>query len=107
MQSRRQPDSDSLFPSNRGQLNITSLDSSIATARTKANVPHFTAHLCRHHFASLCLMSGVDVQTVSSWLGHSDGGALLLKTYGHLLNAHRQSQAQRVVFSPVAVAAAC
>ncbi len=66
MQSRRQPDSDCLFPSNRSNQSILRMQRSIAIARTVANVPQFTAHLCRHHFASLCLTSGVDVQTVSS-----------------------------------------
>ena len=27
---------------------------------------------------------GVDIPTVSRWLGHKDGGALAMKVYGHL-----------------------
>ena len=58
----------------------------------------FTSHLCRHCFASMALMSKVDVHTVASWLGHSDNGVLLAKTYSHLLNEHKREQAQRVNF---------
>jgi hypothetical protein len=39
--------------------------------------------------------------TVSRWLGHKDGGALAMKTYGHLRREHSIAQAQRVTFSPV------
>jgi hypothetical protein len=40
----------------------------------------------------------VDIPTVSRWLGHKDGGALCMKTYGHLRDEHSLSQAQRVSF---------
>ena len=45
--------------------------------------------------------SGVDIPTVSRWLGHKDGGALTMKTYGHLRREHSIAQAQRVSFAPV------
>ena len=32
-----------------------------------------------HLFATRCLASGVNIPTVSRWLGHSDGGALAMK----------------------------
>jgi len=32
--------------------------------------------------------SGVDIPTVSRWLGHKDGGALGMRVYGHLRNEH-------------------
>jgi integrase len=51
-------------------------------------------------FATRCIESGVDIPTVSRWLGHKDGGALLMKTYGHLRREHSQAQAKRVTFSP-------
>jgi len=43
----------------------------------------------------------VDIPTVSRWLGHKDGGALAMKTYGHLRREHSIAQAQRVTFTPV------
>lgn len=42
-------------------------------------------HMLRHLFASSLISAGVDVRTVSEYLGHSDGGALVLKTYSHLM----------------------
>ena len=47
-----------------------------------------THHDLRHLFATRCIESGVDIPTVARWLGHKDGGALAMKTYGHLRNEH-------------------
>ncbi len=108
MRQRRQPDSLFLFPLfRRGAVDMSTgtFNMTIRKAREVAGVPHFACHACRHFFASMTLMAGVDVQTVASWLGHSDGGALVCKTYGHLLNEHKRVQAQRVVFTPTVLAA--
>ena len=40
----------------------------------------------------------MDIPTVSRWLGHQDGGALCMKTYGHLRREHSASMAQKVTF---------
>jgi integrase len=58
-----------------------------------------THHDLRHLFATLCIESGVDIPTVSRWLGHKDGGALAMRVYGHLRDQHSVSMAQRVTFS--------
>ena len=63
--------------------------------------PRITHHDLRHLFATRCIESGVDIPTVSRWLGHKDGGALAMKTYGHLRREHSIAQAQRVSFAPV------
>lgn len=42
-------------------------------------------HMLRHLYASTLISLGVDVRTVAGNLGHSDGGALVLKTYSHLM----------------------
>jgi len=47
-----------------------------------------TFHSFRHYFASQCLISGLTVPEVAKLLGHSDGGALVLRTYGHLCGKH-------------------
>jgi len=49
-------------------------------------------------FATLCIESGVDIPTVSRWLGHKDGGALAMKVYGHLRDQHSVNMAQKVTF---------
>ena len=60
--------------------------------------PRITHHDLRHLFASHCIESGVDIPTVSRWLGHVDGGALAMKVYGHLRRAHSQGMAAKVTF---------
>jgi integrase len=68
----------------------------------KVGTDRITHHDLRHLFATRCIESGVDIPTVSRWLGHKDGGALAMKTYGHLRREHSIAQAQRVSFTPVA-----
>src|SRR6266487_6297505 len=72
------------------------------TAAKKVGIHHLTHHDLRHLFATRCIESGVDITTVSRWLGHRDGGALAMKTYGHLRREHSIAQAQCVTFAPVA-----
>ena len=58
---------------------------------------------CPHLFATRCIESGVDIPTVSRWLGHKDGGGLAMKVYGHLRNQHSASMAKLVNFQPTNV----
>ncbi|MGO8930513.1 MAG: tyrosine-type recombinase/integrase [Limisphaerales bacterium] len=62
-------------------------------------MPRITHHDLRHLFATRCIESGVDIPTVSRWLGHKDGGALAMKVYGHLRDQHSVEMAQKVRFS--------
>ena len=55
-------------------------------------------HDLRHLFATRCIENGVDIPTVSRWLGHQDGGALCMKTYGHLRGEHSANEARKVAF---------
>lgn len=54
----------------------------------RLKIPHLRIHDLRHFFASHALESGVDVPTVARWLGHKDGGVLVLRTYGHVRDDH-------------------
>jgi integrase len=71
---------------------------SLESACAKVGVATLTHHDLRHLFATNCIESGVDVPTVSRWLGHSDGGTLAMKTYGHLRQEHSDAQAAKVRF---------
>jgi integrase len=71
---------------------------SLASACRKLNLPHFTHHDLRHFFATTCIESGVDIPTISRWLGHKDGGALAMKVYGHLRQEHSFEMSKRVSF---------
>jgi integrase len=77
---------------------------SITTACKKMGIPRFTHHDLRHLFATRCIESGVDIPTVSRWLGHKDGGALAMKVYGHLRDEHSTNMAQKVVYAEPAKA---
>jgi len=61
-------------------------------------MPRITHHDLRHLFATRCIEAGVDIPTVSRWLGHKDGGALAMRTYGHLRDEHSVNMAKRVTF---------
>lgn len=69
---------------------------SLQTACRRAGVPRLSHHDFRHLFATRCIQSGVDVPTVARWLGHSDGGALLARTYYHLADEHSLAMAAKV-----------
>jgi integrase len=74
---------------------------SLNRACKKIGADRITHHDLRQLFATRCIESGVDVPTVSRWLGHKDGGALAMRTYGHLRREHSFAQAQKVSFAPV------
>jgi hypothetical protein len=50
-------------------------------------------------------MSGLDYMTIAAWVGHKDGGVLIGRVYGHLADAHKREQAQRVSFGPAIIGA--
>ena len=70
----------------------------LQTAARRMKTPPFTHHDFRHFFATTCIESGVDVPTVSRWLGHKDGGALAMKVYGHLRFQHSTEAVGKVIF---------
>jgi integrase len=83
-------------------MRVHECQGAINTACKKLGVIRFTHHDLRHLFATRCIESGVDIPTVSRWLGHKDGGALAMKTYGHLRDQHSTTMAQKVVFTETA-----
>ena len=74
----------------------------LATACKKLEFPKFTHHDFRHFFATACIESGVDIPTISRWLGHGDGGALAMRVYGHLQVEHSLAMIKRVNFEQAA-----
>ena len=101
MYERRAPDSDWMFPSpQRGERDIRAktFRESLRAVRTAAGLPTTGFHDLRHFFVSCCVMSGIDFMTVSTWVGHRDGGILIGKVYGHLVDKHRQQAAKAINF---------
>lgn len=85
-------------PPNSTVMRVFECQNSMTHAAEKVGMKRITHHDLRHLFATICIESGVDIPTVSRWLGHKDGGALCMKTYGHLRQEHSFAQAQRVSF---------
>jgi integrase len=79
-------------------MQVFECQKSIDRAAKLVEVKRITHHDLRHLFATRCIEAGVDIPTVSRWLGHQDGGALCMKTYGHLRDEHSQNEAQKVSF---------
>lgn len=80
---------------------ISQIDSAkkcLQTACRRLAFPQFTHHDFRHFFATTCIEAGVDIPTVSRWLGHKDGGALAMRVYGHLRQEHSFAAIKKVNF---------
>ena len=73
----------------------------LTRACQEVGLARITHHDLRHLFATRCIESGVDIPTVSRWLGHGDGGALAMRVYGHLRDSHSAEMAAKVTFTPV------
>lgn len=85
-------------PSSQPVMRINECQKAIDRAAKELGFPRFTHHDLRHLFATRCIESGVDISTVSRWLGHKDGGALAMRVYGHLRDQHSEEMALRVSF---------
>lgn len=99
MKSRRAPDCSWLFPSpQRGERDVSAktFRESLRLVRVHAGLPGFGFHDLRHFFCSHCVMAGIDFLTIAGWLGHKDGGILIGKVYGHLLDEHRKKMAAKL-----------
>lgn len=57
-------------------------------------------HNLRRYFASWCVMNKVDFFTIARWLGHSDNGLLLAKTYARISAPHAKAMAATLKVDP-------
>jgi len=88
-------------PKRRGKgylLKLTECREALANACAKTGVPKIGHHDLRHLFTTRAIEAQIPIPTVARWLGHKDGGALLMRTYSHLLDAHSKAMAQRMAF---------
>src|SRR6185369_12064535 len=79
-------------------MRVFECQNSMTHAAARIGMKRITHHDLRHLFATICIESGVDIPAVSRWLGHKDGGALCMKTYGRLRQEHSFAQARKVSF---------
>jgi integrase len=85
-------------PASNPVMRVRECIQAMKRAAKVVGMSQITHHDLRHLFATLCIESGVDIPTVSRWLGHKDGGALAMRVYGHLRDQHSVNMAQRVSF---------
>ena len=85
-------------PAEAPVMRVRECQKAMDRAAKAVGMRRITHHDLRHLFATRCIESGVDIPTVSRWLGHKDGGALAMKVYGHLRDLHSAAMAQKVTF---------
>ena len=79
-------------------MKVTECQGAMTRAAAAVGIARITHHDLRHLFVTACVESGVDVSTIADWAGHSDRGALILKTYTNIRREHSQAMAGKVAF---------
>ncbi|MEO0795104.1 MAG: tyrosine-type recombinase/integrase [Verrucomicrobiota bacterium] len=79
-------------------LRRKNIQKAIDGACERLGLARMTHHDFRHYFITTCVESGIDFKTIAEWVGHSDGGILIGKVYGHLRDQHSQESAAKVSF---------
>lgn len=75
-------------------FNIKQARKAITEACKRLELPIYTHRSFRRFFITTAIERGIDVQTVSRWQGHRDGGKLILQTYSDVRDIHSQRMAQ-------------
>ncbi len=76
-------------------LSPTSITRIFDKACQKAGLPHYRIHDLRHSFISNAILNGIDIVTVSRYVGHSDI-EMTLNKYSHLLKDSEQRMIDRL-----------
>lgn len=77
-------------------VTVSDVRASLNRACVQAGASRITRHGLRGYFATVALQSGVDPKTLADWMGHLDGGLLLLTKY--VKANHHKAMALRVDF---------
>lgn len=72
-------------------------NSALGNACKRLGLDHLRLHDLRHFFASWGMECGIDATTLAGWLGHKDGGRLLLARYAHLRDTHSAASAAKLL----------
>ncbi|MEY2557736.1 MAG: hypothetical protein QOE34_1161 [Verrucomicrobiota bacterium] len=83
---------------NSAVLRVREAQKAVDRAVAKIGIPRLTHHQFRDLFATTAIECGIDIPTVSRFLGHRDGGALLMEVYGHLRDDHAQEVVRKLTF---------
>lgn len=79
-------------------FSIESPRGAMTSACKRIGLEDFSVHSLRHFFASNAIEQGINFKVIADWLGHSDGGVLVAKTYGHLRAEFSAAMAERMSF---------
>lgn len=72
---------------------------SVKTACAKLGLLPFHHHAMRHLFVTRCMELNINIRVIADWVGHKDGGALILKRYAQVRPAFSAEMANRVTFA--------
>ena len=86
-------------PADSAVLRVREAQKAVDRAAAKIGIPRLTHHRFRDVFATTAIECGIDIPTVSRWLGHRDGGAVLMEVYGHLRDDHAQAVVEKLSFA--------
>ncbi len=64
-----------------------------------ARVPHYCHHSMRHFFIKSAVENKVDYRVIADWVGHSDGGVHIGRTYDRYSPQNSLDMAARMTFS--------
>ena len=82
-----------VFPSpNGGPISPDSVNNMLKRVLARAGIPKVRFHDLRHTFATIALLNGVDIKTVSGMLGHFSAG-FTLDTYAHVTTSAQKEAA--------------
>ena len=70
-------------------MNPDSITSWLNKFSEKNNLPHINPHAFRHTLASVLCLNGIDITTISKWLGHKDV-TTTMNIYEHILEQGRE-----------------
>lgn len=88
----RAPDSSLLFANEAGKrYTVTPFRRRWQAALTGAGLEGFKFHWLRHTAISRMAQAGMPVETIAQRVGHSDGGALILRRYRHLFPSEQKA----------------
>ena len=65
----------------------------LEAACKRLDLADYTSRSLRRMFITQALERGIDAQTIANWQGHTDGGVLILKTYGKVTSKHQRDMA--------------
>lgn len=88
-------------PHRRGDYFLPAIEfrQTLKTACAELRLPHMTPHDLRHLWATKILKNpGVSIREAAKWFGHSDGGALMLERYAHVIREDEMAAAKTVKF---------